>query len=100
MRRKVFALAYEAGFIWGESQEDKKMNSIKLNQFLLRAGTVKKEIGKMDKKELIKTVNQFHQIVVHKEESLAAIQTNSLLNELQIHTANTKRDTIKSKIKN
>ncbi len=38
MRRTVFALAYEAGIIWGDTLEDKKMNTIKLNQFLLTRG--------------------------------------------------------------
>jgi hypothetical protein len=91
MRRKVFALAYEAGIIWGDTNEDKKMNAVKLNQFLLRQGAIKKEIGKMGYQELIKTVNQFSQIIKHKEESLAAKQTKELLNELQIDSAFNRR---------
>lgn len=86
MRRKVFALAYEAGFIWGDSLEDKKMNTIKINSFLLHSGTVKKELGRMTKEELIKTVNQFHSIVRNKEFSDAKKQTNTLLKELNLKT--------------
>jgi hypothetical protein len=86
MRRKVFALAYDAGFIWGETIEDKKMNTIKLNSFLLHSGTVKKELGRMNKEELIKTVNQFSSIVNNKNFSNAKKQTDTLLKELNIET--------------
>lgn len=84
MRRKVIALAYDAGIIYGDTPEDKKMNTVKLNQFLQRSGTVKKELNKLTYTELVKTVSQFQQIVKHKEESEAAKQTRSLLSELNI----------------
>lgn len=86
MRRKVFALAYEAGLIWGDTIEDKKMNTIKMNSFLLHSGTIKKELGRMTKDELIKTVSQFHSIVKNKQSSEAKKQTNTLLKELNIET--------------
>lgn len=91
MRRKVFALAYEAGIIYGDTPEDKKMNAIKLNQFLLKSGTVKKELNKLTYTELVKTVSQFNQIVRHSNESSAAKQTRSLLNELNIQTSGKSR---------
>jgi hypothetical protein len=84
MRRKIFALAYDAGIIYGDTPEDKKMNAVKLNQFLLKSGTVKKELNKLQYNELVKTVTQFTQIVKHKGESVAAKQTKSLLEELNI----------------
>mgnify|MGYP003445171280 FL=1 len=87
MRRKVFALAYEAGIIWGDTPADKKMNSINLDRFLLHNGTVKKELRRMNHADLIKTVNQMQQIVKHTEERKAAKKTNSLLNELGIHSS-------------
>ena len=62
MRKKVFALAYEAGIIYGDSPEDKKINAAKLNLFLKDRGTVKKELSKMSKEELVATVSQFKQI--------------------------------------
>jgi hypothetical protein len=84
MRKKVFALAYEAGIIYGDSWEDKKMNAAKLNLFLQDRGTVKKELGKMSKEELVKTVSQFEQIVKHNEGATASKITKSVLSELNI----------------
>lgn len=87
MRRKVFALAYNADIIWGETDADKKMNLIKINKFLKEKGTVKKELHKMTNAELIKVVNQFEQIVRHKKESQASKATKSLLEELNIESS-------------
>lgn len=84
MRRKVFALAYEAGIIYGETPEDKKMNEVKLNQFLNKKGAVKKNINKMNKPELIKTVNLFESILKHNENSKAASITKKMLTELNM----------------
>lgn len=88
MRNKVFALAYEAGIIWGETPDDKKMNAAKINTFLLKNGAVKKKLIAMRKEELVKVVSQFQQIVKHAGESKANKATKSLLNELNITTAN------------
>ena len=85
LRGKIFALAYAAGIIYGDTVDDKKMNSAKLNSFLLQRGTVKKEIGKMDKHELMKTVNQFAAIVKHNEQGKQNKVVNSLLNELNLN---------------
>lgn len=87
LRRKVFALAYECGIIWGESLEDKKMNGIKLNNFLVSRGTVKKELAKMTYEELLKTANQFEAMLKRIEEGKAANTTTSLLKELQIQSS-------------
>lgn len=87
MRRKVFALAYESGIIWGDTPGDKKMNAAKINQFLLRSGTVKKELNKLNKSELVKVVSQFEQIIKHNANTSANKATRSLLAELNIQTA-------------
>jgi hypothetical protein len=84
MKSKVFALAYEAGIIYGYTAEDKKMNAAKIDSFLLDRGTIKKKINDQSKAELIKTVNQFELIVKHKELAIAAKITDSMLNELNI----------------
>ncbi|MEO6456542.1 MAG: hypothetical protein ABIN97_20870 [Ginsengibacter sp.] len=84
MRKKVFALAYVAGIIWGDTPEDKKMNGIKLDQFLKARGAVKKEINRMTKNELVKVVTQFEQIVKNREQTKANKATRSLLEELSI----------------
>ncbi len=90
MRRKVFSLAYDAGIIYGDSPEDKRMNSAKLNMFLTQRGAVKKELNKMDKAELVKTVGQFQQIVKHNEFTKTGKVTKNLLDELNIPTSKTK----------
>lgn len=84
MRKKVFALAYEAGIIWGETLDDKKMNAAKLNMFLRDRGTVKKDLSKMKSEELIKVVSQFQQIIKHNEFTKAGKATKNMLAELSI----------------
>ena len=91
MKRKVYALAREAGIIYGYSDEDNKMNTAKLNSFLKEKGAVRKELNQMSHKELIRTVNQFMLIVQHKKESTARSETNKLLNELNIGSMLPKR---------
>ena len=86
MRSKVFALAYEAGIIWGDSPADKKMNFIKLNDFLKERGAVKKDINRMTKSELIKTVNQFQQILKHDETSISNKSIKNMLKRMNIET--------------
>lgn len=87
MRRKIFALAYDANIIWGDTPADKKMNSIKLDRFLLSKGTVKKELRRMNHADLVKAINQLQQIVKHTEERRAAQKANGLLNELGIQSS-------------
>ena len=87
MSNKVFALAYEAGIIWGNTPADKKMNFVKINAFLVQYGTVKKEINKMTKEELVKVVSQFTQIIKHKEDSRVSKTTKDMLDDLGILTS-------------
>ncbi len=91
MRKKVFALAYEAGIIWGDTPEDKKMNAAKLDMFLKERGTVRKSLNQLTKDELIKVVNQFEQIKKHTTQTQANKATKSMLDELGITTAKTSR---------
>lgn len=84
MRRKIFSLAYEAGIIYGKTPEDKKMNNAKLNKFVEQRGTVKKELDKMSKPELIKIANQFSAIVKHNAVSNQNKNVKSLLEELNL----------------
>ena len=86
MKKKVFALAYEIGMIWGNSVEDSKMNVIKINQFLLSKGTVKKELNDLNRSEAIKVVNQFQKMKDHNEYTQAGKETKQLLRELKIQT--------------
>lgn len=84
MRRKVFALAYEAGIIYGDTPLDKKLNGVKLDSFLKSRGTVKKSINSMNKKELIKTVNQFESMLKNMEKTDAGKSVASLKEQLNI----------------
>lgn len=90
MRRKVFAQAYEAGYIFGHSWEDKRMNAAKLNRFILEKGTVKKELNKMTRAELIQTINQWDAIIKHNAATQAGKAAKSVLAELGIATTNTR----------
>jgi hypothetical protein len=84
MRKKVLALAYESGIIYGDTPEDKKMNVAKIDMFLQSKGVIKKRLNDLKHDELIKVVNQFEQIVKHISYSQAGKQTKNLLNELNI----------------
>ena len=84
MRRKIFALAYDAGIIYGDTPDDKKMNAAKLNKFILDRGTVKKELSRMNKAELSKTASQFASIVRHNIQSKQSKAVNQLLDELKL----------------
>lgn len=94
LRKKVFAVAYEAGFIYGDSPEDKRMNTAKLNAFLLKCGTAKKELNAMTGAELARVVAQFKQIVKHTNESKASKATKSLLSTLNISVQDTKHQKV------
>lgn len=61
-RGLIFSLAYKAGIIYGDSQEDKKMNAAKLNLFLKERGAVKKALNEMTYSELVTTHRQFKAI--------------------------------------
>lgn len=84
MKKKVFALAYEIGMIWGDSVEDKKMNAIKIDSFLLAKGTVKKKLNQLSHNEMIKVVNQFQKMKEHNEYTKAGKETKQLLDELKL----------------
>lgn len=89
MRRKIFALAYDAKIIWGSSKEDRQINLAKLNMFLNEKGTVKKDINKMNKEELSKTISQFVQIVKHNQENAVRKSVRNILSETGISTSRT-----------
>ena len=78
MRRKVFALAREAGMLWGETPADKRMNAAKLDAFLLAHGCVKQPIGAYTLAQLPKLVNQFQQIVKHNAQAEAGRAVRAL----------------------
>lgn len=85
MKKKVFAIAYEVGIIYGHTPEDMKMNAAKIDMFLKDRGAIKKPFNQLDRIELLKVVKQFEQMRKHKEESMANKVTRSLLSELGIN---------------
>jgi hypothetical protein len=87
MRRKIFALAYDADIIWGDTKEDKQMNIAKLNKFLVDKGTVKKELNKMNHQELVKVVSQFTMIKKHNQASIVSNDTKEMLSSIGISTS-------------
>ena len=88
LRSVIFSLAYQAGIIYGDTAEDKKMNTAKLNMFLKEKGAVKLELNQMNYKELNKVHRQFEAIVKNvaasKINKQATSTVNNLLNELNL----------------
>lgn len=87
MRKKVFALAYEMGMIYGDTPEDIKMNAAKIDLFLKSRGTVKKPLIELNLTELNKVVNQFYVMAKKMPEQEARKAVNELLTECELKTA-------------
>ncbi len=90
MRKKIFSLAYEAGIIYGHSDEDNKINAAKLNMFLRERGAVKMHLNNMNQHELKLVINQFSAIVKKAKEKQITTAVNELLNECGITNVLTK----------
>lgn len=60
--KSIRMIAYKCGIIYGDSEEDRKINYAKLNLFLKEKGTVKKNLLDQDFEELVKTHKQFSAI--------------------------------------
>lgn len=61
--KRIFHLAYLSDIIYGDTDEDKAMNTAKLNSFLEQRGTVKKPLHQQNIKELKRTVRQLEAIL-------------------------------------
>ena len=84
MRKKVWAMAFEAGIIYGNTEADFRMNVAKLNQFLTTRGTVKKPLLKQSYHELIRTVSQMEKIAQHSEAQAHKKEMDALLHQAGI----------------
>jgi hypothetical protein len=84
--KKVFALCYEANFIYGYGDDDKRMNLAKINKFLRERGSVKKELFNQDEAELTKTINQFKQMFSHNQQAAALKEIKQYLSTTKILT--------------
>ena len=88
LRSLIFSLAYKAGIIYGDTPEDKKMNTAKLNLFLKTKGAVKLELNQMHYNELVKVHRQFEAIVKNVNKATdnknATKAVNNLLNEFNL----------------
>jgi hypothetical protein len=88
LKRIIFSLAYKAGIIYGDTAEDKKMNTAKLNMFLKERGAVRLELNQMKYNDLVKVHRQFEAIVKNTNKALETKQAtnavNQLLNEFNI----------------
>lgn len=90
LKGSILSLAYQAGIIYGDTPEDKKMNMAKLDMFLRERGAVKKPLNGMIYKELVKTHRQFEAIVKNTDASKASKAVTELLNEINIPLLNEK----------
>jgi hypothetical protein len=91
MRRKVFALAREAGMIWGETAEDKRMNAAKMDAFLMAHGYIKQPLNAFTFAQLPKLVTQFEQIVKHNARTAASRAVRDLVAGTGVTTPSTPR---------
>jgi predicted RNase H-like nuclease len=82
IRRVIFSLAYQAGIIYGDTAEDKKMNTAKLNMFLKEKGVVKMELSQMNYNELVKTHRQFEAIAKNVEKAKTSKIADRAVKEL------------------
>lgn len=84
--KAIWHLAYEMGFIYGSSRDDRKMNSAKLDSFCLSRGTVKKPINKQSLIEVRRTHRQFERMYstfcAKKSKSNRIAQIEKLIAEL------------------
>ena len=55
----IYALAWQMGIIYGNTDEDYQMNKAKLNMFCRERGTVKKNLSSQNLLEMRKTHRQF-----------------------------------------
>ena len=62
LRRKIFALCFDIGLIYGHTPEDWLMNYAKVDEFCMTRGTVKKGLMEQGAAELKKTLRQFSAI--------------------------------------
>ena len=74
--KRIFHLAYLSDIIYGDTDEDKVMNTAKLNNFLEQRGTVKKPLHQQNIKELKGTVRQFESIL-YKTNIKKAVQKST-----------------------
>lgn len=89
-RAAIFALAYQAGIIYGDTPTDRKINAAKLNLFLRERAAVKKDLSKMNMDELVRVHRQFYAIAKatarSQENRQAKAAVSGLLGELNIGT--------------
>lgn len=69
--KRIWHLGYLAGIIYGDSPEDKAINSAKLDTFAKERGTVKKPLRQQSVAELKRTVKQFEAIFQKTNEKQA-----------------------------
>jgi len=62
MRKKIFAICYNIGWIYGNSPEDRKINQAAIDRIVQKIGYLKKPLNEFTPAQLPKLVSQFEQI--------------------------------------
>jgi len=62
MRKKIFAICYNIGWIYGNSPEDRKINQAAIDKIVQKIGYLKKPLNEFTLAQLPKLVSQFEQI--------------------------------------
>lgn len=84
LKSKVFAYAFQIKMIYGDTPLDRKLNLIKLNQFLLEHGVIKRKIEAMTRSQLLKVIDQFYLLSISHMLADVRAMTKSLIAEMHL----------------
>lgn len=83
MRKKIFALCYQMGYIYGEKPEDKKMNQAIVLRMVERNGYLKpKPLNSYSESELVQLVSQFEAMQRNNNKQAARVLVRELVAEM------------------
>lgn len=86
MRKKIFAICHTIGWLYDQTDIDRKLNQAKIDAFIKRYGYLKKALNKYSRQELPKLVSQFEAIQKKVDKERANKAVDKLLSEIGITT--------------
>ena len=84
MRKKVFSLFRSMGYIYGDTEADRKMNQTIIYAMIKKIGYLKKDLNKYTFDELPKLVSQVEGMSRNNNKAAAITAVKDLLKELNI----------------
>jgi hypothetical protein len=86
MRRKIFGLCREMGYIDGDTKEDRKLNQVIVYGIVERKGYLNKPLMQYSTDELVKLVSQFEAMKRNNQKQAARTAVVRLLEEMNIQS--------------